>query len=193
MFKYDDPGSDFPHHGVRVVASFCQLSLTHAQLPPHPLTHQHQQHHHATNRRSLSFSTRVQHLHIQSCKPPSLNLQYYRNNMVLVCKTLVALSAAVAAVSSTAQAVLVDAGAYTTMSVYAPLYDTRLSNDGGCDPSGCVGDLTRVRSACVVRVSYNKAIRHAHAVVNRAELYLLLRIVGTSYPAIWVGRDLLSA
>ena len=37
-----------------------------------------------------------------------------------------------------------DAGAATTVIINAPLYDTRLSADGGCDPAGCTGDLTTV-------------------------------------------------
>ncbi|CAM9670164.1 unnamed protein product [Ascophyllum nodosum] len=37
----------------------------------------------------------------------------------------------------------VDAGEVTTVEVDAPLYDTRLSVDGGCDPSGCIASMTR--------------------------------------------------
>ena len=43
-----------------------------------------------------------------------------------------------------ADATTVDAGDVTTVVVDAALYDTRLSVDGGCDPIGCVGNLTRV-------------------------------------------------
>lgn len=39
----------------------------------------------------------------------------------------------------------VDARALTTVTVDAPLYDTRAGEEGGCDPAGCSGDLTRVR------------------------------------------------
>lgn len=39
---------------------------------------------------------------------------------------------------------LVDAGRYTEVYTYAPLFDTRLGDDDGCDPAGCIGDLTRV-------------------------------------------------
>lgn len=39
---------------------------------------------------------------------------------------------------------LVDASKFTTVTVDAPLYDTKLSDDNGCDPSGCQGSLTRV-------------------------------------------------
>lgn len=43
-----------------------------------------------------------------------------------------------------AAAASVEAGTLTTVSVDAPLYDTSLSAANGCDPGGCVGDLTRV-------------------------------------------------
>lgn len=42
------------------------------------------------------------------------------------------------------EAAIVDAGTVTTVSVSAPLYDTNLSDNYGCEPEGCVGDLTRV-------------------------------------------------
>ena len=38
----------------------------------------------------------------------------------------------------------VDAGEVVTVIIDAPIYDTRRSSDGGCDPAGCSGDLTRV-------------------------------------------------
>eukprot|EP00752_Nemacystus_decipiens_P014959 g13318.t1 len=38
---------------------------------------------------------------------------------------------------------VVDAGAVTSVAVEAPLYDPNLSDARGCDPAGCVGDLTR--------------------------------------------------
>ncbi|CAM9343615.1 unnamed protein product, partial [Sphacelaria rigidula] len=41
------------------------------------------------------------------------------------------------------EAAIVDAGTVTTVSVSAPLYDTNLSDNYGCEPEGCVGDLTR--------------------------------------------------
>ena len=37
-----------------------------------------------------------------------------------------------------------DAAEVTTVIVEAPLYDIRLGADGGCNPAGCSGDLTRV-------------------------------------------------
>lgn len=43
---------------------------------------------------------------------------------------------------SPAEAAIVGA---TSVAVEAPLYDSRLSDAGGCDPAGCVGELTRVR------------------------------------------------
>lgn len=43
-----------------------------------------------------------------------------------------------------ADAASVDAGALITVTVDAPLYDMRASGEGGCDPAGCSGDLTRV-------------------------------------------------
>ncbi|CAM9398222.1 unnamed protein product [Sphacelaria rigidula] len=53
-------------------------------------------------------------------------------------------AAATAALSScVSEAVIVDAGTVTTVTVDAPLYDTNLAAAGGCDPEGCVGDLTR--------------------------------------------------
>ena len=44
-----------------------------------------------------------------------------------------------------------NAGAVTTVAVDAPLYDTRLSADGGCDPAGCSGDLTTVSEGDIIR------------------------------------------
>ena len=57
-----------------------------------------------------------------------------------------AAAAATVALSSCATVVeaIVDAGTVTTVTVDAPLYDTNLAAAGGCDPEGCVGDLTRV-------------------------------------------------
>lgn len=53
-------------------------------------------------------------------------------------------------------AAAVEASALTTITIDAPLYDTSLSTAGGCDPGGCVGDLTRVSvrrcSAAVIGV-----------------------------------------
>eukprot|EP00903_Cladosiphon_okamuranus_P018639 g17154.t1 len=37
----------------------------------------------------------------------------------------------------------VEAGAVTSVTVEAPLYDSKLREDGGCDPAGCVGGNTR--------------------------------------------------
>lgn len=61
----------------------------------------------------------------------------------LLVSGLLAASSARAAAS----ALLVDASKFTTVSVDAPLYDTKLSDDNGCDPSGCQGSLTRVSYA----------------------------------------------
>lgn len=49
-----------------------------------------------------------------------------------------------AGLASFAAAGSVEAGTLTTVLVDAPLYDTNLSAANGCDPVGCVGDLTRV-------------------------------------------------
>lgn len=43
---------------------------------------------------------------------------------------------------SLVNAVIVDIGAVTTVIVDAPLYDPSLTAAAGCDPAGCVGDLT---------------------------------------------------
>lgn len=52
--------------------------------------------------------------------------------------------------ASSVEAAVVDAA----VSVEALLYDSRLGAAGGCDPAGCVGELTRVsvalRSMCFV-------------------------------------------
>lgn len=40
---------------------------------------------------------------------------------------------------------IVEAGTLTMVTVDAPVFDTNLSDAGGCDPTGCVGDFTRVR------------------------------------------------
>lgn len=47
-------------------------------------------------------------------------------------------------------AAIVDAGTLTSVIVEAPLYDTNLSNENGCDPSGCVADLTRVKAQLLI-------------------------------------------
>jgi len=49
---------------------------------------------------------------------------------------------------SPVQAAVVAAGFLTSVTAVAPLYDKRLSADGGCDPAGCDASLTRVR--CMV-------------------------------------------
>lgn len=54
--------------------------------------------------------------------------------------------AAAAGLATVARAAIVDAGALTTVTVEAPLYDTRGGAAGGCDPAGCGGGLTRVSS-----------------------------------------------
>lgn len=53
---------------------------------------------------------------------------------------------AVSYLFSLGTAAIVDAGTLTSVTVEAPLYDSNLSVDNGCDPSGCVGDLTRVNA-----------------------------------------------
>lgn len=55
-----------------------------------------------------------------------------------------ALAATLAGLPSFAAAASVDAGALTTVTAEASLYDPSLSADNGCDPSGCVASLTRV-------------------------------------------------
>lgn len=62
-------------------------------------------------------------------------------------RTLAA-GATFAGLSSFAASASVDAGALTTVTAEAPLYDTNLSAANGCDPSGCVAGLTRV-STCI--------------------------------------------
>lgn len=42
--------------------------------------------------------------------------------------------------------VLVDAGVRTTVSQSSSAYDTRIAEDGGCDPNGCSPALTRDQS-----------------------------------------------
>ena len=64
--------------------------------------------------------------------------------MRLLTSAAVAAAAAAALSSCVTEAAIVDAGTVTTVTVDAPLYDTNLAADGGCDPEGCVGELTRV-------------------------------------------------
>ena len=60
--------------------------------------------------------------------------------------TAVAVMAGVVRLSGcSTEATIVDAGTLTTVTVDAPLYDTRTLEDNGCDPAGCVGEYTRVR------------------------------------------------
>lgn len=56
-----------------------------------------------------------------------------------------ALLSALFSAAPSATAGPVDAGTVTTIAVNAPLYDPNLGDASGCDPAGCVGDLTRVR------------------------------------------------
>lgn len=48
-----------------------------------------------------------------------------------------------------ADAATIEAGALASITIDAPLYDTRTSGEGGCNPVGCSGDLTRVSSNAV--------------------------------------------
>lgn len=57
---------------------------------------------------------------------------------------VVAVAAATSMMLSITNAATIDAGALTTVTVQAPLYDTSLSDEDGCDPAGCIGDFTRV-------------------------------------------------
>lgn len=56
------------------------------------------------------------------------------------------------------EAAIVDAGAVTSVVVEAPLYDPNLSDAGGCDPSGCVGELSRVRGSSGVSRERNSCL-----------------------------------
>lgn len=55
-----------------------------------------------------------------------------------------AVASAILSRISSVSATIVDAGAVTTVAVKAPLYDPNRAASNGCDPVGCVGDLTRV-------------------------------------------------
>ena len=66
---------------------------------------------------------------------------------------IAAFVAVLAVHAAVAGAATVDAGEITTVNVDAPLYDTRVNDDGGCDPSGCSGDLTRVSVSVTHRTS----------------------------------------
>ncbi|CAM9649139.1 unnamed protein product, partial [Ascophyllum nodosum] len=45
--------------------------------------------------------------------------------------------------AGSSEARTIEAGTVTTVTVDAPLYDTNTGDDNGCDPAGCVGELTR--------------------------------------------------
>ena len=45
---------------------------------------------------------------------------------------------------SPAEAAVVTAGSVTSVTVEAQIFDAKLAADGGCDPAGCEGGLTRV-------------------------------------------------
>lgn len=47
-------------------------------------------------------------------------------------------------ITRTAEAAIVEAEQWTNVLVEAPLFDSRPAADGGCDPAGCLGTLTRV-------------------------------------------------
>lgn len=59
-------------------------------------------------------------------------------------KATAAVAAASWMMASMVNAAVIDAEALTTVTVEAPLYDPSLGDANGCDPAGCVGDLTRV-------------------------------------------------
>ena len=50
----------------------------------------------------------------------------------------------------------------TTVTVDAPLYDTRLRADNGCNPAGCSGDLTTVSGGKIPVSSDCTEIRTHH-------------------------------
>lgn len=78
----------------------------------------------------------------------------------------VAAAAVLSAVTTTtAEAALVDAGRFTAVSTSAPLFDASLGDDNGCDPAGCVGELTRVSAVtptviCVIAGKATNVVRH---------------------------------
>ena len=71
----------------------------------------------------------------------------------------------------TTDAAIVDAGSLTSISTKAPLYDTSLSSANGCDPSGCVGDLTRV----MYRVQEPLAVLYAQCSIQSALSFMSVR------------------
>lgn len=62
----------------------------------------------------------------------------------------VAVAAAVLCAIAVVESALVDVGEITQVYVSAPLFDTRVGDDNGCDPVGCIGKHTRVRMSLYV-------------------------------------------
>lgn len=64
--------------------------------------------------------------------------------VLLIVVLIVCLPCSVCAADPPTSTVVVDAGALTDVFVSATYFDTRGSDDRGCDPDGCIGSLTRV-------------------------------------------------
>lgn len=63
--------------------------------------------------------------------------------------------------------VLVDARMRTIVSQSSSAYDTRVADDGGCDPNGCTPDLTRDQSLDVSsRWSCSKQLNEAQCTIT---------------------------
>ena len=71
----------------------------------------------------------------------------------------------------------VDAGGVTSVTIDAPLYDTRrVRVDGGCDPAGCSGALTRV--SCDRGINFVSNIFSDSAVLFwRVQLHVALHVL----------------
>lgn len=75
---------------------------------------------------------------------------------------------------SLATRAIVEVGTLTEVTVDAPLYDPHLSNNNGCDPAGCVGDLTRVSLFtlyCCRVLGINISVLRKFSNLNRAAGY----------------------
>lgn len=78
------------------------------------------------------------------------------------------------------QAALVDAGELTSVYTFAPLFDARNGSDNGCDPAGCLGELSRVRIQLSFSTSGRARYNYSHLPSSRYRVLL-----GEIFEVVW--------
>ena len=72
--------------------------------------------------------------------------QPWTRSIGTVARSVAVATTGIVLLAGSTEAVTVEAGTLTTVTVEARLYDTNTADDNGCDPTGCVGEFTRVSS-----------------------------------------------